>query len=133
MAANGKRFFPSSRDGRRGRLVRRPRAEINRGLAWYAVWTRPHAERLARDELARAGIETYLPMQTLEIVRKGKLVEIERVPVNRYLFVGLDGADPAFPVVDEALGGVWRWTGGFVIECDGSRTDVPSRLTMVPP
>src|SRR6476620_10201675 len=85
------------------RFVSRPRVEIDRGLAWYCVHTRSRVERQAEDELRRVGFSTCLPTETYQVHRRGKLLEIERAPVSRYLFVGLDAAAPEFALLDDVL------------------------------
>jgi len=105
MAKNRRqRYFPSSKSGC-PIYIARPRVEIDRGLAWYAVWCASRAERSARDDLERAGFATYLPMQALKIAKRGRLVEIERVPVARYLFVGTSAAEPNFDSIQRVLDG----------------------------
>jgi hypothetical protein len=87
------------------RFVSRPRVEIDRGLAWYVIWTRARAERQAEDDLRRAEFSTYLPTQRLEVVQRGRVVEVERPPVSRYLFVGLCARQPEFGRLDAILAG----------------------------
>lgn len=110
MAKNrNRRYFPSQQANRPARFLRRPRVEIDRGLAWYAVWTAPRAEEQVRDDLEFAGFSVYLPTQALEIVRRGRLVEVERVPVSRYLFVGTSAAKPDLRGIQAVLDAVWRF------------------------
>ena len=126
MAKNRKlhRYFPSQQANRLVRFLRRPRIAIDRGLAWYAVWTASRAEQRARDDLERAGFATYLPTQAIEVTKRGKLVEIERVPVSRYLFVGTSAASPDFEGIQNVLDGWqsgWVWSGpafGSLIRID---------------
>lgn len=94
--------------------LRRPRVEIDRGLAWYAVHCRARAERQAQSDLERAGFSTYLPTQAFRIVKRGRLVEVERMPVSRYLFVGLPMPVPDFGAVEIALG--WDPTAWLQVE-----------------
>lgn len=113
MAKNrNRRYFPSQQANRPARFLRRPRIEIDRGLAWFAVWTAPRAEQRARNDLERAGFATYLPTQTLEVVKRGRLVEVKRVPVSRYLFVGTSAAAPDLGGIQGVLDGLhapWRF------------------------
>jgi transcription antitermination factor NusG len=88
------------------RFVPRPRVEIDRGLAWYCVHTRARAERRALDDLTKAGFPAYLPTETFSVVQRGRIVEVERAPVTRYLFVGLCARQPDFAGVERALGWV---------------------------
>jgi hypothetical protein len=105
MAKNrGQRRYYPSMAAHTPRPIVRPRIEIDRSLAWFAIHCRSRAEQQAQDDLQRAGFSTYLPTQSLQVVKRGKLVEIERVPVSGYLFVGLCARQPDFAGVDDALG-----------------------------
>jgi hypothetical protein len=98
-----RRYYPSLAT-HTPRPIVRPRVEIDRALAWYAIQCRSRAEQQAQADLQRAGFATYLPTQSLEVVKRGKLLEIERVPVSGYLFVGLCARQPDFARVDDTLG-----------------------------
>jgi transcription antitermination factor NusG len=54
---------------------------------WFAVYTHYKREKIAAKELAKTGIEVYLPIQTLtrRYVRKVKKVELPLI--NHYVFV----------------------------------------------
>ena len=76
-----------------------PSVAINRGLAWFAVWTRPRAERKAEQRLREAGFATFLPSEAVARRRRGVVYPVERVAIGRYLFVGLNAAEPPFGAV----------------------------------
>lgn len=57
---------------------------------WYVVETKPHAERIAAENLARQGFESYLPRY---LKRRSHARKVEHVPAPlfpRYLFVTFD-------------------------------------------
>jgi hypothetical protein len=85
------------------RPIVRPRVKIDRSLAWFAIWTAARAEERAAEVLIQAGFSTYVPTQSFEVVRRGKLIEVHRNPVSRYLFVGLNAVAPDVGAVDGAL------------------------------
>jgi hypothetical protein len=105
MAKNRRerRYYPSMA-AHTPRPIVRPRIMIDRSLAWFAIHCRSRAEQQAQADLQRAGFATYLPLWSIQIKRRGRLVEIERVPVSGYLFVGLCARQPDFAGVDDALG-----------------------------
>lgn len=103
------RYFPARQSSMPPRL-KRPRVEIDAGLAWHAVWCSSRAERHAQRDLEGAGFATYLPTVGLEITRRGKVINIDRTPVSRYLFVGLSMPDPDTEGVEDALGMLWGWS-----------------------
>lgn len=109
----------------------RPLVEINRGLAWYVIWTAPRAEPRIEEALRKKGLETYVPRETLSIVRRNKEIEVERPALGRYVFVGLHGAMPQWGDVHLALQGQGSWFGapvlGRVLRCaDGRPLRVPA-------
>jgi len=67
--------------------------ESPQGLwSWYAVHTHPRKEALALDNLQRQGFESYLPVLTVQKVRRGKAVMVSEPMFSRYLFVRLDSS-----------------------------------------
>jgi hypothetical protein len=95
------------------RPIARPRVEIDRSLAWYAIRAAYKAEGRADEALRNAGFATYLPTEAVRIHRRGKLVELERMPVSGYLFVGLCAREPDFSLVKMALNQLWPITPAF--------------------
>lgn len=57
---------------------------------WYLIYTKPHKELLARDNLLQQGYEIYLPMARLRRRRMGKGVTRVEPLFPRYLFIYLD-------------------------------------------
>lgn len=112
--------------------VPRPRVEINRGLAWYCLWTAVRAERRVEAALRDAGLATYLPVEVVKAVKRGKVVEDERLAIGRYLFVGLHGAWPQWDAVHEALESSFSWMlgvpalGRVLKSGDGTALRVPT-------
>lgn len=58
-------------------------------MNWYVIETAPKAERLARDELTRAGVSVYLPERKIERFNKKRRIRIVSTlcVFPRYLFV----------------------------------------------
>lgn len=56
---------------------------------WYAVFTKPRQEDLARTHLERQGFTAYLPKLRQPRHRRGRWVEVEEPLFPRYLFVAL--------------------------------------------
>lgn len=57
---------------------------------WYVIHTKPRQERRALLNLEQQGYECYLPMVTIEKLRKGGVSVIEEPLFARYLFIRLD-------------------------------------------
>jgi len=69
---------------------------------WYAVYTRPRAEKLVFKRLEESGIETFLPMQkTLRQWSDRKKV-VEKPLLSSYIFVKVNPRH--FPSVYKTLG-----------------------------
>jgi hypothetical protein len=99
-----RRYYPSRPVYQRPTRVSRPRQDINRSLAWFAVWTRPRAERQVEIGLRGAGFDTFLPSAAQKVARRGGVMPVEGLPVGRYLFVGLKAAEPQFGAVRDVDG-----------------------------
>ena len=54
---------------------------------WHVVHTKPRSEARALENLVRLGFEVYLPMITLQKVRRAKLANITEPMFSRYLFL----------------------------------------------
>lgn len=109
----------------------RPRVKIDRSLAWYAIKAAYNAEGRAELALRDAGFATYLPSEAVRIHRRGKLVEIERMPVSGYLFVGATMPEPDVSEIKAALGDRMDQVEGFAVRWRDEVIDVPS-MTVVP-
>jgi transcriptional antiterminator RfaH len=56
-------------------------------LSWHLVHTKPRAEARSLENLERQGFEVFLPMITLQKVRRGKLTSVTEPMFSRYLFI----------------------------------------------
>lgn len=113
------------------RRLPRPRVEIDRGLAWYVLWTAPRAEARVAAALRERGLAAYVPLEAVYLPRRGRQVELERPAVGRYVFVGLNGADPQWSAVYAALDGPMGWMTGMpalgrVLKVAGQALVVPA-------
>jgi transcription antitermination factor NusG len=90
------------------RRLPRPRVEIDRGLAWFVVWS-GNAPK-AKTRLDQSGVALWRPSEAVERVQRGRKVEVEQFPAGGYLFVGLDSADPDFNRIEDALS-MWEFWG----------------------
>ena len=57
---------------------------------WYLIYTKPHKEHVARENLERQGYEVYLPMARIRRRRLGKGANRIEPLFPRYLFIKLD-------------------------------------------
>ena len=109
------------------RRMPRPHVTINRALAWYCLWTGANVERRLEQQLRRSGFATYRPVEALQTIQRGRVVERERNPLARYLFVGLDAAQPNFGAVRATLEGDHAESGDFSYTWRGLDVWVPVR------
>lgn len=63
---------------------------MNKAHQWYLVFTKVKSERKAKENLARQGYTTYLPMTQKKVRRKGKYVHVTEPFFPRYLFIKLN-------------------------------------------
>ena len=56
-------------------------------LSWHLVHTKPRGEARALENLERQGFEVFLPMISLQKVRRGKLSNVTEPMFSRYLFI----------------------------------------------
>jgi hypothetical protein len=96
-----KRPAPAPEPGRHV-VVPRRREWIDPELTWHALWCRANRERHAAEALGRAGIVAYRPLEARRVVRRGQPTTVERSPVGRYLFAGLE-PDRHFRAIGRAL------------------------------
>ena len=59
-------------------------------ITWYAVYTRPHGEAAALDNLLRQGYCAYLPRYRTRVRHARRLQSVLRPLFPRYLFAGID-------------------------------------------
>ncbi len=58
--------------------------------SWYLVYCKPRQERNARENLARQGYESYLPLMKVRRRRRGVYRPVVEPMFPRYLFIHLD-------------------------------------------
>ena len=61
-------------------------------IRWYAVYTQPHAETKAFDQLLRQGYSAYLPRYRTQVSHARRRLAVQRPLFPRYLFAGIDRA-----------------------------------------
>jgi transcriptional antiterminator RfaH len=71
---------------------------------WHVVHTKPRAEARALENLERQGFEVFLPMITLQKVRRAKLANITEPMFSRYLFLRTTLGMQDLSVVRSTLG-----------------------------
>jgi transcriptional antiterminator RfaH len=59
-------------------------------MLWYAVHSKPKQEHRALENLQNQGFEAWLPMLSLEKLRRGRLAQVVEPMFSRYLFIRLD-------------------------------------------
>lgn len=69
---------------------------------WYAVYTRPRAEKLVHNRLVEAGVETYLPLQKTFRKWSDRKKLVEKPLLSSYIFVKTNSKN--FPVVFKTNG-----------------------------
>ncbi len=73
-------------------------------MLWYAVHSRPKQEIRALENLQNQGFETWLPMLTVEKLRRGRLAEVTEPMFSRYLFIRLDTEQTNWAPIRSTLG-----------------------------
>jgi transcriptional antiterminator RfaH len=73
-------------------------------MLWYAVHSRPKQEIRALENLQNQGFETWLPMLTMEKLRRGRLAEVTEPMFSRYLFIRLDTEHTNWAPIRSTLG-----------------------------
>lgn len=71
-------------------LVPREPRWIDPGLTWFALWCRANQDRKAAAALEGAGLAAYRPLEARKVGVRGKVRVVEKSPVGRYLFAGLE-------------------------------------------
>ncbi|NIR58565.1 MAG: transcription/translation regulatory transformer protein RfaH [Gammaproteobacteria bacterium] len=72
--------------------------------AWYLIYSKPRGERLARENLARQGYETYLPLVRARARRGRRAAGVVEPMFPRYLFVYLDAVNQSWAPIRSTLG-----------------------------
>ena len=71
---------------------------------WYLVYCKPRQETVARENLARQGYETYLPIMHDARRRQGKRVSVIAPMFPRYLFIHLSSQTDNWGPIRSTLG-----------------------------
>ena len=59
---------------------------------WYLIYSKPRLESSALENLERQGYECFLPLITIEKLRRKALMVVSEPLFPRYLFIRLDGS-----------------------------------------
>ena len=73
-------------------------------MLWYAVHAKPKQEQRALENLERQGFEAWLPLITVEKLRRGRLTEVVEPMFSRYLFIRLDTEHSNWSPIRSTLG-----------------------------
>jgi transcriptional antiterminator RfaH len=73
-------------------------------LSWHLVHTKPRGETRAMENLERQGFEVFLPMISLQKVRRGKLSNVTEPMFCRYLFIRTTSIMQDLSLVRSTLG-----------------------------
>ena len=73
-------------------------------MLWYAVHSRPKQEHRALENLQNQGYEAWLPMITLEKLRRGRVTEVVEPMFSRYLFIRLDTEQTNWSPIRSTMG-----------------------------
>lgn len=71
---------------------------------WHLVHTKPRGEARAQENLERQGFEVFLPIITLQKVRRGKLTSVTEPMFSRYLFIRTTAIMQDLSLVRSTLG-----------------------------
>ena len=61
-------------------------------LNWYLVYSKPRQERCSLEYLERQGFECFLPLISVEKLRRKVIVVVQEPLFPRYLFIRLDAS-----------------------------------------
>ena len=73
-------------------------------MLWYAVHSRPKQELRALENLQNQGYEAWLPMISVEKLRRGRVTEVIEPMFSRYLFIRLDMEHTNWTPIRSTLG-----------------------------
>lgn len=73
-------------------------------MLWYAVHSKPKQEQRALENLQQQGFEAWLPILTIEKLRRGRLTEVVEPLFSRYLFIRLDTEHSNWAPIRSTLG-----------------------------
>ena len=83
----------------------------NREKRWYALITKPKAERLAELELINKGIETYLPREKRLKIVKNRRKWTEAPLISNYIFVCITEKEKEIVRFTNGIGGFVSFSG----------------------
>jgi len=73
-------------------------------MQWFVVHTKPRQEQRALENLQRQGFDAWLPMLTLEKLRRGRIEKVVEPMFSRYLFIQLDKITSNWSPIRSTLG-----------------------------
>jgi transcriptional antiterminator RfaH len=73
-------------------------------MGWYLIHSKPRQEARALENLQRQGYEAWLPMLTVEKIRRGRIVQVTEPMFSRYLFIQLDAVLSNWAPIRSTLG-----------------------------
>jgi transcriptional antiterminator RfaH len=73
-------------------------------LSWHLIYTKPRGEARAMENLVRQGFEVFLPIITMQKVRRGNLTSVTEPMFSRYLFIRATSIMPDLSLVRSTLG-----------------------------
>jgi transcriptional antiterminator RfaH len=73
-------------------------------MGWYLIHSKPRQEARALENLQRQGYEAWLPMLTVEKIRRGRIVQVTEPMFSRYLFIQLDAVSSNWAPIRSTLG-----------------------------
>jgi len=73
-------------------------------MDWYLIHCKPRQEARALENLQRQGYEAWLPMLTVEKIRRGRIVQVTEPMFSRYLFIQLDAVSSNWAPIRSTLG-----------------------------
>lgn len=71
---------------------------------WYLAQLKPNSARIARENLARQGLQTFLPMEMATRQRNGRFVEALQPLFPGYIFVAFDAERGLWRTVNSTRG-----------------------------
>ena len=73
-------------------------------MHWYAIHSKPRQEERALENLQNQGYEAWLPLITIEKLRRGRLADVVEPMFSRYLFIRLDMEHTNWTPIRSTLG-----------------------------
>ena len=73
-------------------------------MAWYVIYSKPRAEKLAVTHLSNQGVETFSPVLRCKKRRSAGLCVVEEPLFPRYLFVSLEEGQDDFSKIRSTRG-----------------------------